>query len=207
MAYVMKVTQTHCEFDHVLAAINCINGPSDIPQISASLSPQRWESKCVGWVLLRVAILLSLWLSFGGASIVYAASEDEVARMALPGEKCRIGSAYIPSSWTVPEKWAWGEICEGRSADFNKLLNETLYPKLFDDEKRSDGRRAIGSRFLKTILLYEPFRSATPFRAVTIIGTKSCAKAFTRVVLQRHRAAPDTDRTWAWRCSASCISG
>ena len=37
---------------------------------------------------------------------------------------------------------------------------------------------------------------------MTIIGTKSCAKAFTRVFLQRHRAAPGSGRTWAWRCSS-----
>ena len=48
---------------------------------------------------------------------------------------------------------------------------------------------------------------AKPPVAARCIGVLSCAKAFTRVFLQRHRAAPDTDRTWAWRCSASCISG
>ena len=35
--------------------------------------------------------------------------------------------------------------------------------------------------------------------AVTIIGTKSCAKAITRTLLQRHRAAPGSGRTWPRR--------
>ena len=44
-------------------------------------------------------------------------------------------------------------------------------------------------------------------RAVTIIGTKSCAKASTRIILWRHQAASGSGRTWAWRCPMSCRSG
>ena len=92
--------------------------------------------------------------------------------MALPGEECRVRP---PSEWTKPEKWAWTKICQGQNADFNELLNEKTDPGNSDpgnsdcDCKWSDDRK-LSSRFLETILLHEPFRSAVPYHGVRIVG-------------------------------------
>ena len=91
--------------------------------------------------------------------------------MAWLGGGCRIGSSQVPAHWTDAEMWAWKEICEGRSADFNRRLNEVLEPGNSDHVGRwVDGRRTLSPRFLNTILLFEPFRAATPFAGIRIIG-------------------------------------
>ena len=74
------------------------------------------------------------------------------------------------TKWTEPEKWTWTQICEGRIANFNIRANEELDPRNPDhDDKWSDNRR-LSSRFLETILLHEPFRSAIPRQGVRIFG-------------------------------------
>ena len=67
------------------------------------------------WVIVVVALI------GGSAGAPLAVS----AEPALPGVSCRIDSLQ---GWTSPEQWAWTEICEGRTADFNRYLNETLDP-------------------------------------------------------------------------------
>ena len=90
------------------------------------------------------------------------------AEPALPGESCRINSLQ---GWTKPEQWAWKQICQGRTADFNRHLNDNLDPG--DSShlgKWRDGRRTLSPIFLKTVLLYEPFRGAVHFHGVRIVG-------------------------------------
>ena len=106
------------------------------------------------------------------ASVAYAERtnlpEERNFGMALPGGKCRVSPLL---KWTKPEKWAWTQICEGQIANFNKCSNnEELDPRNPDhDDKWSDNRK-LRSRFLETILLHEPFRSAIPRRGVRISG-------------------------------------
>ena len=86
--------------------------------------------------------------------------------IALPGEKCRVDS--LPD-WTQVEKSAWKNICQNEAVNFNVYLNENLDPTNPDhDDRWADGRRTLSSSFLNTILLYEPFRSAIPYRGVRI---------------------------------------
>ena len=90
------------------------------------------------------------------------------AEPALPGVSCGVDSLQ---GWTSPEQWAWKEICEGRTADFNRHLNENLDPG--DSShlgKWRDARRRLRPVFLETVLLYEPFRNAVHFHGVQIVG-------------------------------------
>ena len=126
-------------------------------------------------VVLSIVLHVTAGLSVLTTSTAYAAPEStrdaHALGMAWPGEKCRIGSSQMPAHWTDAEKWAWNEICDGRIADFNRRLNEVLVPGNSSHRERwADGRRTLSPRFLKTILLFEPFRSATPFSGVRIIG-------------------------------------
>ena len=34
---------------------------------------------------------------------------------------CGLGEP-LPAAWSAPERWAWGQICQGRAADFDAAL-------------------------------------------------------------------------------------
>ena len=118
---------------------------------------------------LNALVLVGALLAF--ASVVHAeranVSKERHFDMALPGEKCRIPPLL---KWTEPEKWSWTQICEGKEANFNERLKETLDPRDPADDGKWSDKRELSSRFLETILLHEPFRSAIPHRGVHIIG-------------------------------------
>ena len=89
----------------------------------------------------------------------------------LPGEACMIRPADLPKGWSASEKWAWKEICEGRTANFNTLLGEELDPRDPNHNRKwSDRRRTLSSAFLQAVLLHEPFRSTVPDRGVWIVA-------------------------------------
>ena len=128
-----------------------------------------------------VVLLVSVGVLLAVPSILRAkqevACEECKPGIALPGEKCRVEP--LPE-WSEPERWAWACICEGKAADFNERLGEKLDPIdphewSYDNRwstayKWPAGRRTLSPRFLKTILLHEPFRSAVPPQGVRIIG-------------------------------------
>ncbi|MCH7780212.1 MAG: hypothetical protein IH848_05140, partial [Acidobacteria bacterium] len=64
--------------------------------------------------------------------------------------------------------WVWEQSCEGKLADFNERYDITLDPKFSPDGWTND--RKLSSKFLETILLHEPFRSALTRNGVRIIG-------------------------------------
>ncbi len=88
--------------------------------------------------------------------------------MALPGEPCKIEPV---DEWTDIEKWVWIEICEGYAANLDKRSGNTKFdPKNPNHGDELLAKRQLSARFLKTILLYEPFRSAVPHQGVQIVG-------------------------------------
>ncbi|MEM7226925.1 MAG: hypothetical protein AAF495_28400 [Pseudomonadota bacterium] len=73
--------------------------------------------------------------------------------------------------WTEPEKWVWSEIRAGRVADFNKRDGRAEHNPL--DSCSNDGwneTRKLRSVFLAAILFEEPYKIATPYRGVRIVG-------------------------------------
>ena len=134
-----------------------------------------WLAKCL------VVFLVSVGVLFADPTTTLpqtaGISEKPKSLIALPGEKCRVDPL---DEWPEPEKWAWTCICEGKNADFNERLGEKLNPIdphewSYDNRwstayKWSDGRRTLSTRFLRTILIHEPFRSAIPHEGVHIVG-------------------------------------
>jgi len=83
---------------------------------------------------------------------------------ALPGGPC-----LTPPhpDWSGNEIWAWEKICVGEAADFNQRYGVRLDPR---SPQGWYENRKLSSRFLETILLHEPWRSAVPRNGVVIRG-------------------------------------
>jgi hypothetical protein len=107
------------------------------------------------WRLL--AISLSLMLARAGI-----AAADAPGVMAMPGEEC---NTPAKPDWSDAEKWAWEKICVGDTADMAKYAEGPTDPKTNDAWPKG---RDLSARFLESILLVEPFRSAVPIAGVTI---------------------------------------
>ena len=134
-----------------------------------------------------VVLLILVSTLFASPLIVYAVardvSEKSKSSMTTVEKRCDIPLEY-KMKWEEPEKWAWIEICEGRIANFNiRPGNERLDPKNPEHEHKwlgqykwsydnewSDGRRTLRSRFLRTILLHEPFHNVIPRQGIWITG-------------------------------------
>jgi hypothetical protein len=81
-------------------------------------------------------------------------------------ERCRLDDKTAARSWTEIERWAWGEICEGRRANL-KEPPSSLRPDVGEVPKE---RRRLSARFLEAVLLDEPFRNLLSRRRVEIVG-------------------------------------
>ena len=128
------------------------------------------QAKCTVVTVCTIILFILVGSTYVISSTVFADTSGSLEEfnfgIALPGEKCRVDS--LPD-WTQVEKSAWKNICENEVVNFNVYLNENLDPTNPDhDDRRADGRRTLSASFLNTILLYEPFRSAIPYRGVRI---------------------------------------
>lgn len=112
---------------------------------------------------VRLATVLYLAIAIGTTTFIPARAEG---KRALPGQPC---STEALDEWSPQEKWVWQSVCEGRVADFNKRhrFSITLDPK---NPKGWLDSRILTPDFLRTILLYEPFRSALTEEGVVIEG-------------------------------------
>ena len=126
-----------------------------------------------------VVFLVSASVLFAGSGIALAQTKSASGKpktgITLPGEPCRVEPR---DEWTDIEKWTWIEICEGYDANLDKRSGNTRFaPKnpnrgneLLAKGDKLLAKRKLSPRFLKTILLNEPFRSAIPHRGVWIAG-------------------------------------
>ena len=100
-----------------------------------------------------------LVLVFAGPSLAHAAWAEGLSQASsqiMANEPLQEDCDVPPlSSWTAPEQWAWKQICDGNSANFNEspLLDHRL-----------------GSLFLETILTRDPYLDAVGRHGVTIEG-------------------------------------
>ena len=93
---------------------------------------------------------------------------EDCSEITLPGQKCKTKPL---SNWTPQEKWVWDQVCEGKIADLNhRFGNEkTLDPKKQESWEGHENR-ILTPRFLRTILLFEPFVCSHTERGVRIVG-------------------------------------
>ena len=118
---------------------------------------------------LRIApliIFLALCIALVTNALPVFARDSTHLRMTLPGNKC---TAQHRPSWLPSEKWAWTQICEGRKANFNAHFAENLDPRSNSKPQRWKNR-TLSRYFLRTIMLFEPYKNAIPHRGVFIVG-------------------------------------
>lgn len=118
-------------------------------------------------VLNKIFFACCILLSF----IIYTKNESlakNCYETTLPGHKCQTEPL---DEWTPQEKWVWRKVCEGKIANFNKKRSssQTLNPNNPENWKGHENR-IITPRFLRTILLYEPFNKVIKERGVFIMG-------------------------------------
>jgi uncharacterized protein YjbI with pentapeptide repeats len=89
---------------------------------------------------------------------------EKARELALPGEECR---AAPHTGWSDLEAWVWHQVGSGRIADINQKLGRTADPK---QPEEWGPERLLRPRFLETILLHGPWRSAIPRQGVRIVG-------------------------------------
>ena len=76
----------------------------------------------------------------------------------------------LSSGWNAAETWAWGQIAEGRVADFDALLGTVKGSGKQTDDRFADPRRVIGAPFLHAVLTREQIRRSIPPEGVGIQG-------------------------------------
>ena len=113
------------------------------------------------FLLLSLLVVMSAFLP----RAIYANNS-----ITLPVERERRCKVDPLKEWTAQEIWVWQKICPGEIADFNEaagIVDSYLNPAI---KEKWPKNRSIRSRFLETILLDEPFRSALTHYGVRIWG-------------------------------------
>ena len=111
---------------------------------------------------LRLTILVVVLVSLLGFDTVAAADRP------LPGNPCPMDLPGKQSDWTEQEHWVWKEVCEYRTADLKKKYGGKSSSF---DAKDWPEKRNLRQRFLKAILMNEPYRSI-PVEGVRISGAR-----------------------------------
>jgi hypothetical protein len=93
--------------------------------------------------------------------VMRAVGQPSLVGPSSPGTPCSLALPGTTGSWAEQEHWVWKEVCEGRVADLQKYRLEHVAvgdPQL------------LSSRFLQTILFFEPFRTAVPEPGIHVRG-------------------------------------
>lgn len=85
----------------------------------------------------------------------------------ITAEQCQVKPR---TDWSSQEQWIWKQVCKNKTANFNE--GSEYGGSLSPQTEGWPATRVLTPKFLETILLYEPFRSAIPHHGVRIIGAK-----------------------------------
>ena len=119
------------------------------------------------WAIDRLVLILLLLMVATG-TVAATISADSVAREDDAQACGQVTS--VPAAWSPSERWAWRQICQGQSADFDAAFGTQEISGQQSDERFLDARRKLTADFLSTLLSQEPYRSAIPPEGVKIRG-------------------------------------
>ena len=101
-----------------------------------------------------------------------AATSRDISNVRPEGMQACNVEAPIPAGWSESEKWAWDQICQGRTADFDLRFGTQEQSGRQADDHIEDPCRILGAGFLRTVLTRDPYRSAVPPEGVRISGAR-----------------------------------
>ena len=121
---------------------------------------QRWMSSRSSRPCLVLLLAVGSWTPASGESATLA-RVDQARSVEVPASA---------AGWNPAETWAWGQIAEGRVADFDALLGTVKGSEKHTYDRFGDPRRVIGAHFLRSVLTREQFGGAIPPEGVGIQG-------------------------------------
>ena len=119
------------------------------------------------WMSTRSSLTWPLLLLAAGS---WTPASGESAASARVDQTCSVDAPALPSGWNSSETWAWGQIAEGRVADFDALLGTARGSGQQTDDRSGDPRRVLGAAFLRAVLTREQLGAAVPPEGVRIRG-------------------------------------
>ena len=122
-----------------------------------------FESRVIDYV-----VLVMLFLTVATGTVAAPTSADFEA---LKDDAQTCGEvSQVPAAWNPSERWAWQQICQGRTADFDAAFGTQESSGRQTEERFLDTRRKLTAGFLRALLAREPYRSAVPPEGVRIKG-------------------------------------
>jgi hypothetical protein len=118
------------------------------------------------WQIPKLLVELAAMAGVFLIGLNCAVAEVPDSAVSLPGKPCRVEPL---GKWTPQEKWVWQTVCEGNVANLVEWFEVSKDPSKAQDSTEA---RTLTSRFIETILLYEPFRLALPRTGVRIRGAR-----------------------------------
>ena len=97
-------------------------------------------------------------------SSLFGAEQFFKGKPTLPGKPYGV---LLLSEWSKQEKWVWKQICEGKQANLAEYSGGAEDPKTKKGWKKN---QKLSSKFLETILLYEPYISSLTHKGIHISG-------------------------------------
>ena len=119
------------------------------------------------WMSTRFSRTCSVLLLAVGS---WTPASGESAALARVDQTRSVDVPALPSGWNAAETWAWGQIAEGRVADFDALLGTVKGSGKQTYDRFGDPRRVIGAPFLRAVLTSEQLGGAIPPEGVRIRG-------------------------------------
>src|SRR5262249_8471544 len=103
-------------------------------------------------------------------AVRYGASWVAAATLCLTIAGHAAAQSYDDES--TAEGWAWGQIKQGKQADFNLRCGTSVLDPVKDDAGWNDPCRLVSASFVVDVLTRDPWRSQIPPPGIRLVGAR-----------------------------------